>query len=140
LAGGVPCPPFLIAGKQLGAGDERDLFPEAIRLIEECQPKAVMLENVRGFLGAVFEDYRRKLKSQLKALGYQTSWQLLNASDFGVTQLRPRVVIVAVRDDTAPFYQSPLVMDKMPPTVGQLLYDLMAERGLERRQGLARPC
>src|SRR5215213_9665525 len=50
LAGGVPCPPFSIAGKQLGSDDERDLFPEALRLVEECKPRAVMLENVRGFL------------------------------------------------------------------------------------------
>ena len=40
LAGGVPCPPFSKAGKQLGADDERDLFPEAIRLVDECRPKA----------------------------------------------------------------------------------------------------
>src|SRR5689334_11399751 len=38
LAGGVPCPPFSIAGKQLGADDERDLFPEALRLIRESNP------------------------------------------------------------------------------------------------------
>mgnify|MGYP000391041495 FL=1 len=49
LAGGVPCPPFSKAGKQLGSEDERDLFPEAIRLISEIKPRAVMLENVRGF-------------------------------------------------------------------------------------------
>src|ERR1051325_10056425 len=48
LAGGVPCPPFTIAGKQLGATDERDLFPEALRLVRECEPKAILLENVRG--------------------------------------------------------------------------------------------
>ncbi len=48
LAGGVPCPPFSIAGKQLGADDERDLFPQALRLVEECDPAAVMLENVRA--------------------------------------------------------------------------------------------
>ena len=53
LAGGVPCPPFSKAGKQLGGEDERDLFPEALRLIEECKPKAVLLANVRGFLDAV---------------------------------------------------------------------------------------
>ncbi|MCL4159258.1 UNVERIFIED_CONTAM: hypothetical protein GTU68_040121 [Idotea baltica] len=129
FAGGVPCPPFSIAGKQLGKDDDRDLFPDAIRLVEECQPKAVMLENVRGFLGAVFEDYRGKLKKQLEKLGYQTSWQLLNASDFGVSQLRPRVVIVAIRDDIAPFYHSPLGMDKIPPSVGELLFDLMSARG-----------
>ncbi|PYU15556.1 MAG: DNA (cytosine-5-)-methyltransferase, partial [Acidobacteria bacterium] len=38
LAGGVPCPPFSIAGKQLGHDDERDLFPEALRLIAESRP------------------------------------------------------------------------------------------------------
>ena len=48
LAGGVPCPPFSVAGKQLGAEDERDLFPEALRLISECDPRAVMIENVKG--------------------------------------------------------------------------------------------
>lgn len=47
LAGGVPCPPFSIAGKQLGADDERDLFPEALRLVEEARPEAVLLENVK---------------------------------------------------------------------------------------------
>ena len=55
LAGGVPCPPFSVASKQLGKDDERDLFPEAIRLIEEIKPRAVMLENVRGFLDAKFD-------------------------------------------------------------------------------------
>jgi len=65
LAGGVPCPPFSKAGKQLGHADDRDLFPEALRLVDECRPNAVMLENVRGFLDAVFEDYRRNLKTSV---------------------------------------------------------------------------
>src|SRR5690606_36945895 len=52
VAGGVPCPPFSKAGKQLGADDERDLFPEALRIVDECRPQAVMLENVRGLLDA----------------------------------------------------------------------------------------
>jgi DNA (cytosine-5)-methyltransferase 1 len=66
LAGGVPCPPFSVAGKQLGAVDERDLFPEAIRLVEECRPRAILLENVRGIFDAVFDDYRNKVERQLK--------------------------------------------------------------------------
>jgi DNA (cytosine-5)-methyltransferase 1 len=69
LAGGLPCPPFSIAGKQLGEKDERNLFPEALRLVDECRPRAIMIENVRGFLGAVFEDYRLQLKAQLYKLG-----------------------------------------------------------------------
>ena len=61
LAGGVPCPPFSVASKQLGAADERDLFPEAIRLIGEIKPKAVMIENVRGLLDPKFAELHSHL-------------------------------------------------------------------------------
>lgn len=129
LAGGVPCPPFSKAGKQLGASDERDLFPEAIRLVDEMRPRAVMLENVRGLLDAVFVDYREKIEKQLAKLGYVPGWRLLNASDFGVSQLRPRVVFVGIRSDLADQFSWPQAQDAAPPTVGCLLHDLMAERG-----------
>ena len=129
LAGGLPCPPFSVAGKQLGAGDERNLFPDALRVINETRPQAVMIENVRGFLDAVFADYRQKLKRQLSRMGYTTDWHLFNASDFGVPQLRPRVVIVAIRKDRAEHFSWPTGQGDTPPTVGRTLYDLMAERG-----------
>lgn len=72
FAGGVPCPPFSVAGKQLGKDDERDLFPEAIRLIKEIQPRAVMLENVRGFLDSSFNEYRTHILDSIQELGYKT--------------------------------------------------------------------
>ena len=129
LAGGLPCPPFSIAGKQLGELDERNLFPAALRLVDEIRPKAVMIENVRGFLSAVFEDYRLQLKAQLAKLGYHTEWRLLNASDFGVPQLRPRVVIIALRKDLVEAFDWPDVLPHNPPTVGETLGDLMAANG-----------
>lgn len=129
LAGGVPCPPFSKAGKQLGADDERDLFPQALRLVEECRPQAVMLENVRGLLDAVFDDYRSKLEQQLGKLGYQVGWHLFNASDYGVSQLRPRVVCVAIRQNLAAGFSWPEPLQVAPKTVGELLHDLMAEKG-----------
>jgi DNA (cytosine-5)-methyltransferase 1 len=129
LAGGVPCPPFSKAGKQLGADDERDLFPEALRLADECRPHAVMLENVRGLLDAVFEDYRNKVEKQLKKLGYVPGWRLLNASDYGVSQLRPRVVFVGIRKDFADKFSWPEPNKQPPPTVGELLHDLMRADG-----------
>jgi DNA (cytosine-5)-methyltransferase 1 len=129
FAGGLPCPPFSAAGKQLGERDERNLFPAAIRLIEEIRPKAIMIENVRGFLSAVFEDYRNGLKSQLEKLGYKTDWRLLNASDFGVPQLRPRVVIVALRKDYVDAFDWPTALPHNPPTVGETLVDLMGANG-----------
>lgn len=129
LAAGLPCPPFSVAGKQLGDKDERNLFPAALRLIDEIRPKAVMIENVRGFLSAVFEDYRTSLKAQLDKLGYHTEWRLLNASDFGVPQLRPRVVIVALRRDLTDLFDWPTVSPHNPPTVGATLHDLMGANG-----------
>ena len=127
VAGGVPCPPFSVAGKQLGAADERDLFPEAVRIVDQVRPKAVMLENVRGFLDAVFTDYRHKLREQFKQLGYsRVEWMLLSASDYGVPQLRPRVVIVAIQDAYADNFAWPNRSLTRPKTVGETLYDLMA--------------
>lgn len=129
LAGGVPCPPFSKAGKQLGKNDERDLFPEALRLVKEINPRAVMLENVRGFLDAIFEDYRLNLKKQLEGMGYIAEWRLLNASDFGVSQLRPRVVIVAVKKNISGSFSWPQNNGQNPLTVGELLKDQMSSNG-----------
>jgi DNA (cytosine-5)-methyltransferase 1 len=129
LSGGVPCPPFSKAGKQLGSRDERDLFPAALRLVDQVRPKAIMLENVRGFLDSIFEDYREKLKRHLKRLGYVADWRLLNASDFGVPQLRPRVVIVAIRSDLTHLFEWPMPHEQNPATVGETLFDLMSSQG-----------
>lgn len=129
FAGGVPCPPFSVAGKQLGKNDERDLFPEAIRLIKEIQPRAVMLENVRGFLDSAFDEYRGQILDSIQELGYKIQIKLVNASNFGVPQLRPRVVIVGIRNDQAGIFSYPDENPNSAPTVGKTLYDLMAENG-----------
>ena len=131
LAGGVPCPPFSVAGKQLGQDDDRDLFPEAIRLIQEMKPKAVMLENVRGFLDPSFEAYRSHIFKSIRDLGYVTHIKLLNASDFGVPQLRPRVVIIGIRKDQYGAFSYPEDKPDSAKTVGETLYDLMAENKWE---------
>jgi DNA (cytosine-5)-methyltransferase 1 len=129
VAGGLPCPPFSVAGKQLGKADERNLFPEAIRIIEQCQPKAVMIENVRGILDAVFDDYRNHVEKQLERLGYKPEWRMFNSADFGVPQLRPRVLFVAVKKNLYRHFAWPLGGFVMPPTVGEVLRDLIAENG-----------
>jgi DNA (cytosine-5)-methyltransferase 1 len=129
VAGGVPCPPFSHAGKQLGAEDERDMFPEALRLVEEASPLAVMLENVRGLLDPRFDVYRANVLATLEKLGYKAEWKLLHASHFGVPQLRPRSILVALKHDVFPFYQWPCEMETPPITVGDALIDLMGSNG-----------
>ncbi len=129
VAGGVPCPPFSVAGKQLGRDDERDLFPEALRLIAEARPRAVLLENVRGLGTTRFDDYRAQVAGRLDELGYRTWWQLVNASDHGVPQLRPRFVLVAIQRRWGTGLRWPEPLPGPPLTVGETLADLMASGG-----------
>ncbi|GAB4164673.1 MAG: DNA cytosine methyltransferase [Terrimicrobiaceae bacterium] len=134
FAAGVPCPPFSIAGKQLGNQDERDMFPTALRLVEEIQPSAVLLENVPGFAAAKFEEYRRSLMRQLDKLGYRADWRVLQSADFGVPQLRPRFILVALRPSYFDYFDWPEPRNEFR-TVGQTLEDLMAANdwpGVER--------
>lgn len=129
FAGGVPCPPFSMAGKQLGQADDRDLFPEAVRLIDEIRPRAVLLENVRGLLGGKFDDYREEISNQVSQMGYWTGWQLLNASDYGVPQLRPRVAFVALAKGLEDFFEWPMPSKQPHVTVSASLRDLMGAKG-----------
>lgn len=128
LAGGVPCPPFSIAGKQLGAADERDLFAWAVELAGRMKPRALLLENVRGLGATRFGGYRQAVIDRLDQLGYKADWQLLEARDYGVPQLRPRFVLVALREEAADRFEWP---EPKPTTatVGTTLFDLMAANG-----------
>ncbi|MGO8757677.1 MAG: DNA cytosine methyltransferase [Terracidiphilus sp.] len=127
VAAGLPCPPFSKAGKQLGKLDERNLFPAALRIIHEVRPIAVVIENVRGILDAVFEDYRSYIAGELS--DYWTDWRLLNASDFAVPQLRPRVNFIAIRKGLEREFEWPVPGRSQAPTVGEAVYDLMASKG-----------
>jgi len=129
LAGGVPCPPFSIAGRQLGADDERDLFPQALRLVEEAGPRAVLLENVRGLATPRFAGYRGQVLARLRELGYRAWWDLVHASEHGVPQLRPRFVLIALREPWAGQFCWPPPDPRPAPAVGQVLADLMAAGG-----------
>ncbi|MCF8611522.1 DNA (cytosine-5-)-methyltransferase [Gordonia sp. HY285] len=128
LAGGVPCPPFSIAGRQLGASDERDLFAWAVEQVAVVKPRALLLENVRGLSQPRFAAYRQRVLDRLADLGYEAFWKLLHSSDFGVPQLRPRFVLVALKPDDARFFAWPEGSDSTR-TVGSALGNLMAANG-----------
>lgn len=133
LAGGPPCQPFAVGGMQLGERDERDLFPEALRLVREARPRAVMLENVPGLGQVRFRAYRQAVISELVALGYLVRWGIARANMWGVPQARPRMVLVAVSRSAgaseAPWPWSLPGPSSLAPSVGNVLYDLMVARG-----------
>lgn len=128
IAGGLPCPPFSVAGKQLGERDERNLFNVGMLYVDALKPKAVMFENVKGIFDPSFEIYRTWILNRLKKMGYVAHWKLLNASDFGVPQLRPRAILVAIHKSKADRFEWPSKVE-VAPKVGETLYDLMAVNG-----------
>ncbi|MEN9373461.1 MAG: hypothetical protein RIR79_1013 [Pseudomonadota bacterium] len=127
VAGGPPCQPFSLGGKHEADQDSRDMFPYAIRAIEKLAPKAFVFENVKGLLRQTFSEYFEYIILRLSypdfASGYETHWKshlhalrdiekipyikkkyhvefkLINAADYGVPQMRERVVIVGTRTD-----------------------------------------
>lgn len=132
VAGGVPCPPFSHAGKQLGHLDDRDLFPAALRLVEQTQPKAVLLENVRGLLDPKFAGYREQILNRLAELGYKGEWKLIQAASHGVPQLRPRAILVALKNEYFEYFEWPEATIDNPDnymTVGEALYNEMTQNG-----------
>jgi len=102
LAGGFPCQAFSIAGKRLGFEDTRGtLFFEVARIIKDKNPKAFLLENVKGLVnhknGETLATILNILKNDLKY--YVPDPEVLNAKYFGVPQNRERIIIVGFRKD-----------------------------------------
>ncbi|KHS93963.1 multidrug DMT transporter [Pectobacterium brasiliense] len=127
VAGGPPCQPFSLGGKHKAHDDTRDMFPFAIKAIETLHPKAFVFENVKGLLRQSFADYfeyiilrltfptlslcdsqdwqlhldalRNASKETHQGTTYDVSYKLVNAADYGVPQVRERVIIVGIRSD-----------------------------------------
>lgn len=127
IAGGPPCQPFSLGGKHNGNADTRDLFPYAIKAVRDLSPRAFVFENVKGLLRDTFAPYFSYILLRLtfpeevcpkacdwqghlsrlqkirfdsySGLKYLVKYQLLNAADYGVPQIRERVLIVGTRTD-----------------------------------------
>jgi site-specific DNA-cytosine methylase len=106
----------------------QDLFPEALRLVAEINPRAVLLESSRELASSRFPGYRDQLTARLRELGYEVGLKVVHASDHGVPQSRPRCVLVAIKPPWFRQFQWP-TPHPTAPTVGEVLYDLMGARG-----------
>ena len=127
VAGGPPCQPFSVAGKQLASEDSRDMVPEFIRAIRESRPRTFLMENVAGLLTKKHQLYTAWIISQFQALGYTVHVSLLDAASYGVAQHRKRVFFIGVQKDAS--YTFPLPshgLDSQKPFVSasQALVDV----------------
>ncbi len=144
LYGGPPCQPFSQIGKRQSLDDDRGLLLfEMVRFAEVFRPRVVLTEQVRGLLSATDELNRRGgvfklLIERLEASGYVSKWQLINAADYGVPQLRQRIFIVSMLGSNT--FQFPLPTHS-PLTKANSLFSLLPYVTVgEALQGLGKPC
>ena len=164
VAGGPPCQPFSLGGKHQAYNDKRDMFPEAVRAVRETQPQAFVFENVKGLLRKSFSSYFNYILLQLQhpeivkrdnmtweehlimlekyhtschddGLSYNVVFRLLNAADYGVPQVRQRVIIVGFRSD----YNASWSFPKPTHSQEALLYSKWISHEYWDDHGLARP-
>lgn len=136
VSGGPPCQPFSLGGKAQAFNDKRDMFPEAVRAVREIMPEVFIFENVKGLLRKSFSQYFNYIILQLtypsiakpqgmtweehlavleqhhtsnkhSSCEYNVVFRLLNAADYGVPQIRHRVVIVGFRKDVNAHWSFP---------------------------------
>jgi DNA (cytosine-5)-methyltransferase 1 len=128
VTGGPPCQPFSLGGKHRAFDDNRDMWPEAVRVVRETKPQAFIFENVKGLTRQSFASYLAYIVHQLtypgltrrkdedwqehlcrlerhhtgrrhSGLKYNVVYRVLNAANYGIPQKRERVVFVGFRSD-----------------------------------------
>lgn len=102
---GFPCQDISIAGRKKGFIDEdgtktrSGLFFDALRIIEHCRPRVAIAENVKNLTSKSMSGEFATVLSNLKSIGYNNCWRIMNATDYGIPQNRERVLIVSIRED-----------------------------------------
>jgi len=129
ITAGFPCQPFSNAGARRGVYDERgELYLECLRIIEEKKPKAVLFENVKGLMSSKHQSGKRLIEviaEDLENLGYNVTYKVVNASDYGVPQNRERMILVAFRKDLGKtFVFPPVQKDKEKLKLKYIIFDI----------------
>ena len=103
LVAGFPCQPHSVAGKRAGADDDRNLWPDTLRIISEVGPGIVLLENVPGILvsDGGRPPYGGTVVGELASIGYDAEWRIVSASEAGAPHLRKRWWLVSHTDGSS---------------------------------------
>ena len=124
LFGGAPCQGFSTSNQK--NRDKKNpsnwLFKQFVRLAHQWQPDWIVFENVRGIIETEKKFFLNEILNSFKNIGYTCTWQILNASDFGVPQIRSRFFLIGSRHGKK--IEFPQTIQKMKITVKQALDDL----------------
>jgi DNA (cytosine-5)-methyltransferase 1 len=98
IIGGFPCQGFSVANNKRSMEDKRNfLYKEMLRIIKDKKPKYFVAENVKGILSMENGKVIEMILNDFRELGYKVDYKLLNAAEYGIPQLRERVIIIGNR-------------------------------------------
>lgn len=127
---GFPCQPFSNAGNRKGVHDSRGmLYQECLRIVEAKKPKVFLFENVKGLMSSKYVDGRKLvdvISSDLDEMGYDVTYEVINASDYRVPQNRQRLIMVGVRKELGIKYVFPKKESKEGLTLRHVILDIPA--------------
>ena len=129
IVGGPPCQGFSTIGKRLVKDPRNELVFEFIRFVETLQPKAFLMENVKGLLSSDGGKTKEAIEEEFRRIGYKTKSQVLCAADYGVPQLRNRVFFLGIRNDLKlePTFPEQTRTSENYTTVGEAINDLLGK-------------
>lgn len=141
LVGGPPCQGFSRLNywdKNRDNDPRNELFLQYLRFVEELKPKAIVIENVKNILAAKNGYVPMHIENFMKKMGYELSYKILCAADFGVPQMRHRAFFIALKKEYGKFDFESLNKYKLPTvSVDEALSDIAAieDSAKEKEQG-----
>jgi len=107
IVGGPPCQAYSTVGKRLISDPKGKLFQEYYRILKELDPKVFLFENVKGLLSMQSGELLKTIITLFESLGYRVSYKILNSADYGVPQVRERVIVIGTKFNNKFYYPEP---------------------------------
>ncbi|RDI05347.1 DNA cytosine methyltransferase [Flavobacterium sp. AG291] len=143
IFGGPPCQGFSTLGAKLSSDPRNILFDHFVRIVDELNPKYFLFENVKSLTTMYNGQFKENIIKKFEAIGYNVTYKIINAADYGVPQHRHRVFFCGTRLDPAFEFPEPThgpkSKEKTPyKTVGEAIMDLanLKEQDIENHKSL----
>lgn len=125
IIGGFPCQGFSMSGKRIVDDPRNSLYLDMLEIVNNIRPKVVVMENVEGILTMLKGQVIEKIIADYKNIGYDVSYKLLNSADYGVPQIRKRVIFIANRVGLKNYYPKPICNKENYKTLGEAIEKFM---------------
>ena len=126
IAGGFPCQGFSMAGNRIVTDPRNSLYTDMLKIVEKIKPDYVLMENVEGLRSMMDGKIEEKIIEDYKNIGYKINVTVLNAADYGVPQLRKRVIFIGNRINHTNYHPKPIYNENNYKTVGNAIEKYMS--------------